>query len=94
MTRQAFRLRDDLGDFLVNVVLRDDCERASEDFYAVLERVAKCANLTHTQYCDLEAAANAAMGDLADAAFIAGVQVGRDPFSFFLEPAAGEGGAL
>lgn len=92
MTRQALKLRDDLGDFLINVILRDDCERASRDFYTVLERVAKGANLTHTQYCDLEAAANSAMGDLADAAFITGVQVGRDPFPFFLEPTAGEGG--
>ena len=86
MTRQALKLRDDLGDFLSNVILFDVSQRATRDFHAVLDQVRQAAGLTFAQYCDLEAAGLAAMGDLADAAFVAGLQIGRDPLSLLLEP--------
>ena len=94
MTFQAFRLRQDLHDFLANVVLLEVSERASEAFHAALDQVKEAAGLTFDQYCELEAAGLAAMGDMADVAFVAGLQAGRDPLSFLLESVVEEGGAL
>lgn len=100
MTRQGLKLREDLGDFLSNVILLKVSEEASKSFHAALDRVKEDAGLTFEQYCDLENAGLAAMGDMADAAFVAGLQMGRDPLPFLLESVEGddqvarEGGAL
>jgi len=93
MTRLSFKLRDDLGEYVMNSVLGADLERAADNFLAILKKVANQAGLTYDQYCELESAAGVALGDAADAAFIIGLLVGRDPLSLILQPAAGEEGA-
>ena len=90
MTRLSFTVREGLADHVASRVLGADFERASEVFYAALDKVKESAGLTFDQYCELESAANGAMYDLADAAFVAGLLIGRDPLSLILQPAAGD----
>ena len=77
MTRLSFTLREDLAEHVAQRVLGADFERASEVFYAALDKIR-------------ESAANTVMYELADAAFVAGLLIGRDPLSPILQPTAGD----
>ena len=90
MTRLSFTVREGLADHVASRVLGADFERASEVFYAALDKVRESAGLNYEQYSELESAANGAMYDLADAAFVAGLLIGRDPLSLILQPTAGD----
>jgi len=90
MTRLSFTVREGLADHVASRVLGADFERASEVFYAALDKVKESAGLTFDQYRELESAANGAMYDLADAAFVAGLLIGRDPLSLILQSTAGD----
>ena len=92
MTRLPLQLREDLVEYVTTRVLNVGLERASDDFLAVLKKVADQAGLTFEQYCELESAFGLALGEAADAAFVMGILIGRDPLSLILQPAAGEGG--
>jgi len=66
MTRLSFTVREGLADHVASRVLGADFERASEVFYAALDKVRESAGLNYEQYSELESAANGAMYDLAD----------------------------
>lgn len=90
MTRLSFTLREDLAEHVAQRVLGADFERASEVFYAALDKIRESAGLNYDQYSELESAANTAMYELADAAFVAGLLIGRDPLSLILQSTAGD----
>ena len=90
MTRQVLTMRDHLGEYVSNVVLGEYVNPAADRLRDILKRVATEAGLTFAQYCELEAVANAALGDVADAAFVCGLLAGRDPLSLILHPTSGD----
>ncbi len=90
MTRQALTLRDHLGEYVSCSVLAQYVNPAEERLIGILKSVATEAGLTFAQYCELEAAANAALGEVGDAAFVCGLLAGQDPLSLILRPAAGD----
>jgi hypothetical protein len=90
MTRLSFKLREGLAEDVARRVLGADFERASDVFYTALDKIKESAGLNYDQYCELESAANGAMYDLAEAAFVAGFLAGRDPLSLILQSTAGD----
>ena len=90
MTRLSFTVREGLADHVASRVLGADFERASEVFYAALDKIKESAGLNYDQYSELESAANTVMYELADAAFVAGLLIGRDPLSLILQSTAGD----
>lgn len=85
--RSAFKLREELTAVLWDEVLREDADLFRKPFDQALGEVTHQAGLSFKQYESLDWAASVAMADIAQAAFVAGLQLGRDPFSLILQPA-------
>lgn len=79
-----FALRQVQPDmYLFEHILGEAMGEADREFHALLEPM-RAADFAQAD--DLASAHNAAMTSIAEAAFIAGVQAGRNPWGMFLEP--------
>lgn len=86
------KLRSDLADWLYERIEGEEINHCWHDFYGAFDEIrAAHPELSQTLFA-MESAATSASALNADAAFIVGYQVGRDPASYLFapEPTKGE----